>query len=286
MVDFEKETHSKVPYYLLIAFMYILGGGLIFFQVHQFDSIAASVTDNVTSPVFYAAAPYLIVVGYILFIASLIMMGIHFRKIFREEAVFQKSEASKDVKSGRRGLGEKERSRATVPNEHLIGNTNDNLQEEKNARTGESKLWDLLLTSSRKGSRLGMIIPIVFALTTVITGLMAVFLPDTYEGAIQVVQIGISIGFSIILIFYLNVWFSCLAFLRETKQLDIADEKLRRLIRMNRVSSILFMIPIFFFVGLAGFFRVKAYAEGNVQKGTLDQIIYHYFIDKNEVEER
>lgn len=67
----------------------------------------------------------------------------------------------------------------------------------------ESKLWDLLISSSRKAVRLGIIIPIVFALTVVITGLTAVFLPDTYEGSIRVLKIGASIGFSIILVFYL-----------------------------------------------------------------------------------
>ena len=146
--------------------------------------------------------------------------------------------------------------------------------------TDESKLWNLLISSSRKAVRLGSIIPIVFALTVVIAGVIAVVLPDTYEGSIQVVKIGASIGFTIILVFYLITWFSCLAFLRETKQHEIADEKLRMLIVMNRVSCILFMIPIIFFVGLFGFFKVKTFAEGKVQRGTLDQIIYHYFIDK------
>lgn len=145
----------------------------------------------------------------------------------------------------------------------------------------ESKLWDLLIETTRKASRLGIIIPIVFGLTVVIVGLLAVFLPDTYEGAIQVLQIGGSIGFSIILVFYLITWFSALAFLRETKELKVADEKLRRLIVMNRVSCIIFMIPIVFFVGLVGFFKVKTFAEGKVQRGTLDQIIYHLFIDQS-----
>lgn len=146
--------------------------------------------------------------------------------------------------------------------------------------TDESKLWTLLITSSRKAARLGIIIPIIFALTVVITALTGVFLPDTYGGSIQVLKIGLSIGFSIILVFYLITWFSCLDFLKETKQQDIADEKLRRLIVMNRVSCIIFMIPIIFFVGLFGFFKVKTFAEGKVQKGTLDQILYHYFIDR------
>ncbi|MEI3614945.1 hypothetical protein [Pseudogracilibacillus sp. SO30301A] len=146
--------------------------------------------------------------------------------------------------------------------------------------TDESKLWNLLITSLRKAARLGIIIPIIFALTVVITALTGVFLPDTYEGSIQVMKIGLSIGFSMILVFYLITWFSCLAFLRETKQQDIADEKLRRLIVMNRVSCIIFMIPIICFVGLFGFFKVKTFAEEKVQKGTLDQILYHYFIDK------
>ncbi|MCM3742171.1 hypothetical protein M3210_18210 [Oceanobacillus luteolus] len=146
--------------------------------------------------------------------------------------------------------------------------------------TDESKVWYLLISSSRKAVRLGIIIPIVFALTVVITGLTAVLLQDTYEGSIRVLKIGASIGFSIILVFYLITWFSCLAFLKETKQKDITDEKLRRLVVMNRVSCILFMIPIIYFVGLFVFFKVKTFAEGKVQKGTLDQILYHYFINK------
>lgn len=144
----------------------------------------------------------------------------------------------------------------------------------------ESKLWDLLLSSSRKATRLGIIIPIVFGLTVIITALTGALLPNTYEGSIQVAKIGLSIGFSIILVFYLITWFTCLAFLKETKNLDIEDEKLRRLIVMKRVSCIIFMIPIIFFVGMFGFFKVKAFAEGKVQKGTLDQIIYHYLINK------
>ncbi len=152
--------------------------------------------------------------------------------------------------------------------------------EGESQMTDESKLWNLLIGTSRKAARLGIIIPIVFGLTVIITAVTGAILPDTYEGSIQVAKIGLSIGFSIILGFYLITWLTCWAFLKETKNLDIEDEKLRRLIVMNRVSCIIFMIPIIFFVGMFGFFKVKAFAEGKVQRGTLDQIIYRYFIDK------
>ena len=48
---------------------------------------------------------------------------------------------------------------------------------------------------------------------------------------------------------------------------------------MDRVSCIKIMIPIIFFVGLFGFFKVKTLAEGKEQRGTLDQIIYYYLND-------
>ncbi|WP_249872497.1 hypothetical protein [Oceanobacillus saliphilus] len=144
----------------------------------------------------------------------------------------------------------------------------------------EIKAWSLLKTSARRSARLSIVIPIVFGLTAVITILSSVFLPDTYEGAIQVLIRGLIIGFSIILVFYLINWFFCLSFLRETKNLEIEEDKLRRLISMNRYCCILFMIPIVFFVGMFGFHKVKTFAEGNVQKGTLDQILYHYLIEK------
>lgn len=96
-VDFEKNTHSKVPYILLIVMMYIGGGALISFQIYQYDYIDALVTDNVHFPMFYIVAPYLIGVGYVLFVASLAMMTIHFRKIFREAGMFQINEESKYV---------------------------------------------------------------------------------------------------------------------------------------------------------------------------------------------
>lgn len=123
-------------------------------------------------------------------------------------------------------------------------------------------------------------IPIVFGLTAVITILSGVFLPDTYEGAIQVLIIGLSIGFFIILVFYLINWFFCLSFLRETKNLVIEEDKLRRLISMNRYCCIIFMIPIVFFIGMFGFHKVEVFAEGRVRKGTLDQILYRYLIEK------
>lgn len=144
----------------------------------------------------------------------------------------------------------------------------------------ETKAWSLLKTSARRSARLSIVIPIVFGLTAVITILSGVFLPDTYEGAIQVLIIGLSIVFFIILVFYLINWFFCLSFLRETKNLVIAEDKLRRLISMNRYCCIIFMIPIVFFIGMFGFHKVKIFAEGRVRKGTLDQILYRYLIEK------
>lgn len=98
-VDFEKNTHSKIPYILLMVMMYIGGGALIFFQIYQYDYIDALVTGNIHWSVFYTAAPYLIGTGYVLFAASLVMMTIHFRKIFREAGMFKKHEGSKYVES-------------------------------------------------------------------------------------------------------------------------------------------------------------------------------------------
>lgn len=146
--------------------------------------------------------------------------------------------------------------------------------------TDEARAWTLLKTSAKRSFRFSVVIPIIFGLTTVITVLTGVFLSDTYEGALRVLYIGLSIGFSIMFVLYLINWFYCLSFLRETKHMEIEENKLRRLISMNRFCCILFMIPIVFFVGMFGFQKVKTFAEGKVQKGTLDQIIYHYFIEK------
>ncbi len=101
-VDFEKNTHSKIPYIIMIVTMYIGGAGLIYFQIYQYDYIDRLITDNVHLPIFYTVAPYLVGVGYVLFAASLVMMTIHFRKIFREAGMFQKNKESKYVENGRR----------------------------------------------------------------------------------------------------------------------------------------------------------------------------------------
>lgn len=104
-IDFEKNNHSKAPYIFWIIMMYIAGVGLTFFQIYQYDYIDALITNNVNWPVFYTAAPYLMGAGYVLFAASLVMMTIHFRKIFREAGMFQKHEGSKYVESDRRPSG-------------------------------------------------------------------------------------------------------------------------------------------------------------------------------------
>lgn len=101
-IDFEKNTHSKIPYIVLMLVMYFGGAGLIYFQIYQYDYIDRLITDNVHLPIFYTVAPYLVGVGYVLFAASLVMMTIHFRKIFREAGMFQKNKESKYVENGRR----------------------------------------------------------------------------------------------------------------------------------------------------------------------------------------
>ncbi|GIN57510.1 hypothetical protein J8TS2_18290 [Lederbergia ruris] len=98
-IDFEKNTHSKAAYIFWILMMYIAGGALTFFQIHQYYYIDALVTGNIHWSVFYTTAPYLIGTGYVLFVASLVMMTIHFRKIFREAGMFKKHEGSKYVES-------------------------------------------------------------------------------------------------------------------------------------------------------------------------------------------
>lgn len=99
---------------------------------------------------------------------------------------------------------------------------------------GDKAARELLMESVKRSFRLSIIIPIVSALTTIITILTGVFVPDTEEGAIHVLITGLSIGSSIILIFYLINWFHCLSFLKESKLLQISDPKLQRLITMNR----------------------------------------------------
>ncbi|WP_249870763.1 hypothetical protein [Oceanobacillus saliphilus] len=96
-VDFEKNTYSKSAYIFGILIMYMADGALIFFQIYQYDYIDALVTGNVHLPVYYTAAPYLIGTGYVLFVATLVMMTIHFRKIIREAGMFQKHEEPKYV---------------------------------------------------------------------------------------------------------------------------------------------------------------------------------------------
>ena len=96
-VDFEKSTHSKRIYIAGMIFVYVVGVGLLVFQIYQYDYIDGLVTSNVNMPVYYAVVPYLIVIGYILFIASLITMTIHFRKLFREAPMFQKNDESRYI---------------------------------------------------------------------------------------------------------------------------------------------------------------------------------------------
>lgn len=91
MIDFEKNTHSKIPYMFGLVFMYAVGGLLISFQIYQYDYIDNLITSNVQMPVYDAVAPYLIGCGYILFMASLIAMTIYFIKLFREAPMFQKN---------------------------------------------------------------------------------------------------------------------------------------------------------------------------------------------------
>lgn len=104
-LDFEKNTHSKIPYIIMIAVLYIGGGALILFQIYQYDYIDALVTGNIHWPIFYAVVPYLIGAGYVLFAASLLTMTVHFRRMFREAGMFQKNEESKYVESGQRTTG-------------------------------------------------------------------------------------------------------------------------------------------------------------------------------------
>lgn len=91
IMDFEKNTHSKGIYIFGVIFVYIAGGLLLVFQIYQYDYIDGLVTSNVSIPIYYSVVTYLIGVGYVLFGASLIMMIIHFRRIFREALMFQKT---------------------------------------------------------------------------------------------------------------------------------------------------------------------------------------------------
>ncbi|GAF65088.1 hypothetical protein BTS2_1986 [Bacillus sp. TS-2] len=144
----------------------------------------------------------------------------------------------------------------------------------------DDQAMSLLKTSTRKSFRLSVIIPIVFFITGFSSILGAVFLSSTGEEAERNLIIGLSIGFSIILIFYLINWFFCLSFLREIKHLEIKDSKLQKLINLSRYCCILFMIPLTFFIGLVGFYKVNQFAEGKVQRGSLDQILYNFLIEK------
>src|SRR5690625_4469389 len=96
-IGFEKSTHSKGIYIAGMAFVYIVGVGLGIFQIYQYDYIDGLITSNVNMPVYYAVVPYLVVIGYILFIACLITMNIHFRKLFREAPMFQRNDESRYI---------------------------------------------------------------------------------------------------------------------------------------------------------------------------------------------
>lgn len=144
----------------------------------------------------------------------------------------------------------------------------------------EKEVRDFVIETARKGMRFSVVMMIVFAVTTVSTILTGVFVPDTYEGAIRILITGLSIGFSIIILLYINQWFHCLSFLKGTKHVHVNDRRLQRLVTMNRCSCILFMIPVIFFVGMNGFYFVKRFAEGKVKRGSLEQILYYIWIDR------
>ncbi|SDZ50706.1 hypothetical protein SAMN05421736_11542 [Evansella caseinilytica] len=147
----------------------------------------------------------------------------------------------------------------------------------------ETDAWDILKESTKKAYRFSIMLPIIFAITVVIT---------VIGGNLLAIKVGIkqgdtffllamSTGLGLILVIYLINWFHCLKFIRCMKYVDnIKDQKLRRLLLLNKISCILFMIPFTFMIGLVGFQKVRVFAAETYRKRSLDEIIYKYLIAK------
>ncbi|WP_269410512.1 hypothetical protein [Lentibacillus daqui] len=145
----------------------------------------------------------------------------------------------------------------------------------------KEEAWQLLRDSSKKAYHFSIILPIIFAVMGVTVILGGILIPKTLEGSYRFFYYGCAIGFSVMFIFYMVNWFHCLKFLKRFKQLEIKDQKLKRLLVLNKVSCIIFMIPVTFFLGLVGFQKVKVFSEGTFNAGTLDAIIYKYLISRD-----
>lgn len=144
----------------------------------------------------------------------------------------------------------------------------------------ERETLDFVIDSAVKLNRFTIFIPIIFAITGIVVVFGAIFIPDTEAGAYAFLYNGLAIGLSIMVVVYMVNWFFCLRFVKEYKNYAVHDEKLKRLLSLQKISCILFMIPITFLFGMIGFQKTKIFAKGTYRKGTLDDILYKVLIHR------
>lgn len=147
-------------------------------------------------------------------------------------------------------------------------------------QSDERETLDFLIHSAVKLNRFSIFVPIIFAITGIVVVFGAIFIADTEAGAYAFLYNGLAIGLSIMVIVYIVNWFFCLNYVKEYKKYTVHDEKLKRLLSLQKISCILFMIPITFLFGMVGFQKTKIFAKGTYRKGTLDEILYKVLIHR------
>ncbi|KYG26012.1 hypothetical protein [Alkalihalobacillus trypoxylicola] len=97
MVDFDAINHSKIIYIVGLILLYMLGAAFMIFQLTQFEYWQNFITINANVLPSFVSNLFFMIVGDILFLASLVVVIMHFRYMFREAPVFQKSNKSKYI---------------------------------------------------------------------------------------------------------------------------------------------------------------------------------------------
>ncbi|MBM7836892.1 hypothetical protein JOC54_000123 [Alkalihalobacillus xiaoxiensis] len=148
--------------------------------------------------------------------------------------------------------------------------------------TDDQSIQELLEKSAKRNSKISIWLPILFSVTVTFSIFFSIFSSETEAEADQKFLVSMSVGFSVMLILYLVTWIQCYKGLQELKQLNVEDDKLKRLKKWYRYSCYLFMIPPTFFFGMLGFFKLKKFLRGDVEQGpfTLDTIIYRFLIKR------
>lgn len=146
--------------------------------------------------------------------------------------------------------------------------------------TDDQLVQTILEKKAKTSSRFSMWLPILFSVTVFFSIFFSVLSADTEAMADRRFYVSMSVGFLIILLLYVTTWVHCYRGLRELKDLQIVDEKLKRLKILYRYSCYLFMIPPIFFLGMLGFFKLKKFLKVDIEQGTLDTIIYRLLIER------